>query len=46
MLQVNVTVPETVLPRAGLVIVTNADVGVAVGVGFGDGVGVGVGANS
>jgi len=43
---VNVTTPETVLPEAGLVIVTGPGVGVAVGVGvggFGVGVGVGVG---
>ena len=43
MLQLNVTVPETVLPAAGLVIVTGAGVGVAVGDGDGLGEGVGVG---
>jgi hypothetical protein len=46
--QVNVTIPETVLPEAGLVIVTSAGVEAGVGVGgFGVGVGgtgVGVGA--
>ena len=43
MLQLNVTVPETVLPAAGLVIVTGDGVGVAVGDGDGDGLGEGVG---
>jgi len=42
--QAKVTVPETVLPEAGLVMVTGAGVGVEVGVGVGGlGVGVGVG---
>ena len=42
--QANVTTPETVLPEAGLVMVTGPGVGVAVGVGVGGlGVGVGVG---
>ena len=42
--QVNVTVPDTVLPEVGLVIVTAPGVGVELGVGVGGlGVGVGVG---
>ena len=35
MVEVNATVPETVLPAAGLVMVTSPGVGVEVGVGVG-----------
>ena len=35
MVQVNATMPETVLPAAGLVMVTSPGVGVEVGVGVG-----------